>query len=232
MDKFGGLSFSLTKEDINLLLCGENIKNKISSLRRVSFIFLLGAFCTFGYVLNWISTGVFTLNSGFSIFSLISSSLTFVGADIYSIKLNRYNTYMEQLKIDFQRLVGPNRIVNGKSFRLEKSNNVVKDLKKYSFLEQEVGTDCVTRSKQIVSDNLFVGTVSRQYVAVDDNGIIGAINELKLSDVERSATEDGCLERVVTRYEYSLCGADEVRPYEPEPLVRKRTKKKKNPQGR
>ena len=139
---------------------------------------------------------------------------------------------MEQLKIDFQRLIGPNRIVNGKSFRLEKSNNVVKDLKKYSFIEQEVGTDCVTRSKQIVSDNLFVGTVSRQYVAVDDNGIIGAINEVKYSDVERSATKDGCVEKIVTKYEYSLCGADEVRPYEPEPLVRKRTKKKKNPQGR
>ena len=55
---------------------------------------------------------------------------------------------------------------------------------------------------------------------------------MEVTDIERTATEDDCLERVVTRYEYSLCGADEVRPYKSKPLVRKKTNNVNNPQGR
>ena len=131
--------------------------------------------------------------------------------------------------MDFQRLVGVNRVIDDETFRLEKSNNVIKKVTSYSYVKKGTTYDLGFPAYRVINDNAFVGTVSRQYVAVDNKGIIGAINELKLSDVERSATEDGCLERVVTRYEYSLCGADEVRPYKSEVSVKKRTRK---PQGK
>ena len=128
-------------------------------------------------------------------------------------------------------MVGVNRVIDDETFRLEKSNNVIKKVTSYFYVKKGTTYDLGFPAYRVINDNAFVGTVSRQYVAVDNMGIIGAIKELEFIDIELTATKDDCLERVVTRYEYSLCGADEVRPYKLEPLVRKRTKKKKNPQG-
>ena len=113
---------------------------------------------------------------------------------------------MEQLKIDFQRLVGPNRIIDGKSFRLERSNNEVHSYQRYLYYICESFSE-----------------VFRQYVAVDENGIVGAINEVQ--SIARFGGVDGYKRKIITNFKYSLCGADRVMPYEPEVSVKKRTRK-------
>ena len=233
MDKFGGLSFSLTNTDFKVLLLYKNSDEIRKNINSLSF------FLHFLLIVNIFSLLISILNISF----LVLAQIILIVSGCVSAELNRnlcieearleiYNNCIGQLKLDFQRLVGVNRVIDDETFRLEKSNNVIKKVTSCSYVKKGTTYDLGFPEYRVINDNAFVGTVSRQYVAVDDKGIIGAINELEFTDIERTATKDDCLERVVTRYEYSLCGADEVRPYKPEPLVRKRTKKKKNPQGR
>lgn len=230
MEKFTGLSFSLTKGDIKVLLSYKNsdeIRKKVNSLsfsiRTLFIITILSALISILHISFFGLALIIMIISG-----CVSAELN-RNLCIEEARLEMYDNCIGQLKLDFQRLVGANRFIDDKTFRLEKSNNVKNNLTSYPYVKKGTTYDLGFPAYRVISANAFIGTVSTQYVAVDDNGIIGAINELKLSDVERSATENGCVEKIVTKYEYSLCGADEVRPYKPEVFVKKRTRK---PQGR
>lgn len=108
----------------------------------------------------------------------------------------------------------PERLIDGASLKMVRSNNVVRNLKNYSFEYQFIMNDGEKVIEPDVRDDLQIGTVSRQYIFSDIEGVIGAIEETKISDIERVSTEKGSSENVVTRFIYNWVPTSEIRPYD------------------
>ena len=131
---------------------------------------------------------------------------------------------LERVKLIAQQQCSE-RLINGQTFKVVRSNNVESNLKNYSFEQQIIYSEGEKIVEHVERDDLQVGTVSRQYVLSDDENVIGAIEEIKTNDIERKPTEKGSSECVVSTYGYKWVGPSEIRPYDTDKCITKSMKK-------
>lgn len=122
---------------------------------------------------------------------------------------------LERVKLIAQHQC-PERLIDGPTLKLVRSDNVQSDLKNYSFEQQIIHPSGNKTIDKVEREDLQTGSISKQYVISDSEGIIGAIEETKTSDIERRPTDTGSEECVVSTYGYKWVPTSEIRPYDVE----------------
>lgn len=220
-------SLSLTKKDMNYLMSRKKIGNSVKIFNTLSSIskLVVGAGLSAIGILGHLEL-LTPMILGLSGTSMVTLGLVTMFGNV-AAKQNKAvcDDVLDRVKLIAQQH-NPERLINGQTFTIVRSNNIESNLKNYSFEEQKISFEGDKIVKEVERDDLQVGTVSKQYVLSDCVGTIGAIEETKTSDIERRATETGSRESVVSTYSYKWCDSNEVRPYNNE-CTNPKTKKRK-----
>lgn len=202
---------SLTKEDMYYLMNRDKIgKNaKIySALFGVASVVLGAGGCAMVAFSELLSPVILGLSGS-------SLGITWIGALLgkNAAKKNKVESdkVLEQAKLIAQQQC-PERLINGQTFTIVRSNNVERNLKNYSFEQQMILPDGKKVIENVERKDLQIGTVSKQYIISDSEGTLGAIEETRTSAIERVSTKDGSSERVVPTFTFNWVGPTEIRP--------------------
>ena len=224
MEKENKNVLSLTKDDMYYLMNRDKFgKNaKLYSALFVVLSVVLGAggcvMVAFGELLSPVILGLCGSSLG----------LTWIGTLLGKNEAQKNKIESDKI-LEHAKLIAqqqcPERLINGQTFTIVRSNNVERNLENYSFEQQMILPDGAKVVENVEREDLQIGTVSKQYVISDSEGTLGAIEETRTSDIERVSTKDGSSERVVPTFAFNWVGPTEIRPYDAEkcnPKSRKR----------
>lgn len=210
------LHLSLTKKDIDYLLNKKKITKKeknwniISNITKIVFGAGLGVAGVLGHMEMLALLDLVPLVFSFGGFMV---SIWFVEREAEYRKMN-CDAVFERIKLIAQQHC-PERLIDGATFKVVRSNNVENNLKNYSFEQQIIHPSGEKTVDEVERNDLQIGTISTQFIISDKNGVIGAIEEIQTNDVERKPTKDGFSESVVSTFTYKWVPTSEIRtPYE------------------
>lgn len=223
------LHFSLTKGDIEYLLnrksFTKNAKNwnVISNVTKIVFGAVLGVILVLSQ-LGLVAPMVLSLGG------VLFGTIFAVGLSGELLSKNnkkKSDEVLERVKLIAQQHC-PERLIDGATFKVVRSNNVENNLKNYSFEQRIIHPSGEKTVDEVERNDLQIGTISTQFIISDKNGVIGAIEEVQNNDIERRPTKDGSSESVVSTFTYKWVPSNEIRtPYEDADKVDKSNSKGK-----
>lgn len=223
------LHLSLTKEDIDYLLNSKEIAkwNKYFKVMSNVIKIVIGAGGGIIGLLAYLQlVAPVVLSLGGISFGAIFA-LDLLGDVSSKNKKKKCDDVLERVKLIAQHHC-PERLIDGATFKVVRSNNVVSNLENYSFEHQMIHPTGEKTVAKVDRDDLQIGTISTQFIISDKNGDIGAIEEKQINDLERMPTKDGSSESVVSRFIYNWVPSNEIRtPYEDADNVDKSNEKGK-----
>lgn len=196
-------SINLTKKDIYYLLNKKKIKRGVAFywFLSISYLLFLSVLLFSGNLINFVSflKNLMWLFVGSGAFMVCRLPMYLDKKDGYLFALDRIKSFINENCPDIK--------INEKNFSIVRGSVI-------NNLENVVGCS------KLFSKDLNVGTLSTQYVVkikdekLNENGVIGAIEEVATNSIKSFPTKFGIKEKVESKYEYKWVPASEVRPYE------------------
>ena len=216
---------SLTKKEMDYLMNGKKIANKAKFFYAllVCASIALGAggvaIYNFAEVLSPIIIGLSSTSLGVMWFGSLFGKL---GTEKEKKACDKV---LERVKLIAQQQC-PKRLINGSKFQIVRRNNEDSNLSNYTFEQKLIHSADVKTIDKVEREDLQIGTISTQFVVGDENGIVGAIEQIQTNEVERTATKDGSRERVVPTFGYKWITPPEIRPCNNDEKSNSKTRRK------
>lgn len=202
---------SLTKKEMDYLMNRGKIANKAKFFNALlvcaSIALGAGGFAIYNFaeLLSPMILGLFSSSLGAMWFGTLFEKL-YVGKEKKAC-----DKLLERIKLIAQQQC-PERLINGSKFQIVRRDSEKRDLHNYSFEQKLIHSADVKTIDKVEREDLQIGTISTQFTVGDENGIVGAIEQIQTNEVERRATKDGSSEHVVSMYGYKWVPTKEIRP--------------------
>lgn len=203
-----GLSFSINEDTIKYF---RNKKKYAKNVKIMALVLATTGLLTAGSLWGVIALGTDVM-VGLTTFFGVTTICNGFGLSFFKHEKKECDKFWNQLMIDIQSMYGIERRIDSRSFRIFKGTQRRK-LKDYTCLREihKVNDDGeLVCKRQLYANDKKVGTVTRQHVIADKNGVLGALEEVEHHMIDRNPTETGSKEDVKVKYTYRFVPENEV----------------------